>query len=107
MLAVALAEEQIAAVLHDLIEDTPWTLDQLRAQGFTEAVITALDALTRRDGESYDDFIRRAAMDPIARAVKRADLTDNMDLSRIEAPTARDHARTEKYRNARALLDAQ
>ncbi len=107
MLAVFLVEERIAAVLHDVVEDTPWTLARLRAQGFSEAVIAALEALTHREGESYDDFVRRAALDPIARTVKRADLADNMDLSRISAPTARDHARVEKYRNALPLLDAR
>lgn len=74
---------RIAAVLHDVVEDTPWTLDGLAAEGFREEVVSAVDALTRREGEIYLDFCRRAAEDPVARLVKLADLEDNLDPARV------------------------
>jgi hypothetical protein len=99
-------EERIVAVLHDVLEDCPaWTVERLQGEGFSPSVISGLLAVTRQPGEGYDDFVRRAAADPIGRAVKRADLLDNADLSRIEAPTDRDQARTEKYRRALATLE--
>lgn len=105
MLRVTLPWERIAAVLHDVVEDTHWTLDQLRVEGFSDSVIAAIDSLTRREGETYEDFVKRAAADPIGRVVKRADLLDNLDLSRIANPTAKDAERAAKYRNALAVLD--
>ncbi|MFC4159504.1 hypothetical protein [Chitinimonas lacunae] len=98
---------RIVAVLHDTVEDCGISFDSLRAEGFSEAVIAALDAVTRREGESYEDFIIRAAADPIGRRVKRADLEDNSDLSRIAEPGPHDWVRLEKYRRALSLLDAQ
>lgn len=97
---------RIAAVLHDVCEDCPgWTLVRLRAEGFAEPVLSALAAVTKRDGEPYDDFVRRAAGDPIGRQVKLADMQDNCDLTRITNPTDADHARIEKYRRAIALIE--
>lgn len=105
MLRMRTEPERIAAVLHDLLEDTGWEMEQLRAEGFSEGVLRALDHLTRREGEGYHPFVRRAAHDSVARAVKRADLEDNMDLSRIPHPTGKDHARLEKYRQALEILE--
>jgi hypothetical protein len=104
MLAVRSSDERIVGVLHDLVEDTPWTLEQLRAEGFSGAVVEAVDAMTRREGEDYFDFVRRAGANPLARPVKVADLRDNLDLTRIAAPNQRDHDRCERYRQALALL---
>lgn len=102
MLGVA-PEHREAAVLHDVLEDCPaWPLQRLRLEGFSEEVLDALVALTRRKGESYEAFIDRLSANRMARAVKVADLRDNSDLSRIAAPTAKDHARCAKYE--RALL---
>ena len=106
MLRVTLPEERIAAVLHDVVEDNKhWTLDRLRLEGFSDSVIAAIDSLTHRDGESYEDFVKRAAANPIGRVVKRADLLDNLDPSRIANPTAKDIERVEKYKNALEVLD--
>jgi (p)ppGpp synthase/HD superfamily hydrolase len=101
-------DARIAAVLHDVVEDTDWTLERLRAEGFSEAVLAGLEAVTKREreGESYEDFVRRAAAHPIGRLVKRADLQDNLDPTRIAHPTDHDRARFEKYRRALAILDA-
>jgi hypothetical protein len=97
MLRLDTNEERIAGVLHDVVEDCGLSIDDLRAEGFSEAV-------TIRDGESYDDFVARAAADPIGRRVKLADLEDNSDLRRIRNPTAKDYARIEKYQRAIRLI---
>jgi (p)ppGpp synthase/HD superfamily hydrolase len=104
MLAVTAPEERIVAALHDVVEDTPWTLDALRAEGFSNEVVAAVDAMTRRDGEEYFGFVRRAVAHPIARPVKIADLRDNMDMARSAAPAARDHARIDRYREALQMI---
>ncbi len=94
----------IAAVLHDVVEDSDWTLEQLRGEGFSEEVLQAVDCLTNRDGESYDEFIARAETNAIARQVKIADLEDNMNVKRIGEMSPKDLARIEKYHRAwRAL----
>jgi hypothetical protein len=100
MLSVSTDEERITALLHDVVEDCGVSLDALRAEGFSEIVIDAIDSVTRRLGESYETFVHRAASNPIGRQVKLADLEDNSDLSRIANPTAQDHERVAKYRRA-------
>ncbi len=92
-----------AACLHDLVEDTHVTLDGLAAGGFCTATLAAVDALTRRDGESYRDYIDRLATNAIARAVKLADLRDNLDPRRVEAARAGGHDTTaleQRYNDA-------
>lgn len=105
MLAVEGERERIAAVLHDVAEDCPeWPLDRLRSLPFSGGVCDALDALTRRTGEDYFDFIIRCGMDPIARTVKLADLEDNMNLRRIKKPNEKDFERVQKYGRACTML---
>jgi hypothetical protein len=105
MLRMQTDAEKMTAVLHDVVEDTPWTLEGLRAEGFPEEVLEAVDHLTQREGESYDDFTRRAASHPVARRVKIADLEDNMDVRRIANVTEWDAERLTKYhRTWRALV---
>ena len=106
MLAVATPAARMVAVLHDVVEDTSVTLEQLREEGFPDSVVEAVDALTKRDSENYEAFIRRVAPIPIAREVKLADLRDNADLSRIADPTEKDRARIEKYRGAIEYLQS-
>jgi (p)ppGpp synthase/HD superfamily hydrolase len=107
MLSLSSADERIVAILHDVCEDCPgWTLDRLRAEGFPDHIIAALDSVTKRAGESYEAFASRAAANPIGRQVKLADLADNCDPSRIAAPTEHDHQRIEKYRRAIKLIQA-
>jgi (p)ppGpp synthase/HD superfamily hydrolase len=92
---------RIAAVLHDLVEDTEWELADLEKEGFPAEIVTAVDALTKRAGEEYGDFVARAATNPIARLVKLADLEDNMDLTRLStAPNQKDFDRLSKYHQA-------
>ena len=92
--------ERICAVLHDVVEDTDISLDYLRDQGFSEEVLSALDALTRRYGETYDEYIGRIVKNKTAGHVKMCDLFDNMDLSRIKNPSDADRERVKKYRKA-------
>ena len=100
MLKMRTTDERIVAVLHDVIEDTPWTLDQLAAEGFSPAILTALDRLTRKSDETYEAFILRAAADPFSAAVKLADLEDNSDTSRLPSVTDKDRERLAKYQRA-------
>ena len=104
MLRMSTEPTRIAAVLHDVVEDSSWSLEDLAREGFSQEVRNAVDALSRREGEDYLDFVRRAAADPVAAPVKRADLEDNLDLGRIEIPTDRDRERIRRYERALDLL---
>lgn len=97
-------DERIVALLHDVVEDSDITLGDLRRDGFSDAVVDAVDALTRRRHEVYSAYILRVAANPLAVAVKVADLADNMDLSRIPNPQPRDYARLGKYGEALRVL---
>jgi (p)ppGpp synthase/HD superfamily hydrolase len=93
--------EMIVAVLHDVVEDNPdWTLERLRAEGFSAEIIDAVDHLTRREEESYKEFVKRAQQNPLARQVKLADLEDNMDLKRVKNLTETDKERLARYHKA-------
>lgn len=105
MLRAETREEKMVAVLHDVIEDSAWTVELLAREGFPARVIEALERLTRRPAETYEGFIERVAEDPLARKVKLLDLRDNADLGRIPAPSPEDHARVAKYRRAIARLE--
>ena len=100
MMRVNTEEEKIAAVLHDVVEDTDITLDSLRQAGIPENIIAAVDCLTKREGEGYEDYLQRAKGNPIALKVKIADLEDNMDIRRIDKITGKDIERLNKYRKA-------
>ena len=79
--------------------DPDWTLEQLGARGFSDDVLAAVDCLTRREAETYEAFIERVRTNPVARAVKLADLEDNMDIHRIGELTERDLARLTTLNN--------
>ena len=106
MLRMSSLEERIVAVLHDVVEDCGISLDDLRKEGFSEAVLSAIESVTKVLGESYEDFVERAAQNPIGRVVKLADLEENSDLSRIASPSWEDLERIEKYRRAIGRLRA-
>jgi (p)ppGpp synthase/HD superfamily hydrolase len=106
MLRVSGVSERMAAILHDVVEDTPVTLAQLATEGFSKEVLDAVDALTKRPGETRLEAARRAAANPIARVVKLADNAENMDLSRISNPTQKDYDRLEEYKRVREILIA-
>lgn len=106
MLAVRTPHERMAAVLHDVVEDCspPWTLEKLAQEGFPAEVLTAVEALTKRPGETRLAAARRAAADPVALRVKLADVADNLDLGRIATLTMDDFKRILEYREVQAEL---
>ena len=76
-------EERMAGILHDIVEDTDWTFEQLAGEGIPPQVIDAVRCLTKQEGEDYGHFIERVKTNPIAIEVKLNDLRDNMDVTRI------------------------
>ena len=95
-------DEKIVAILHDVVEKNPrWSLSRLASEGFKPKVIDAVDAMTRRTAESYEDFVLRAAANPTSKAVKIADLMDNIHMSRSAGLDA------SKYRKAIELVTNQ
>lgn len=97
-------DEKMAAILHDVIEDSDWTLEALSNEDFSAIVLKAVDDLTRRDGEDYMDYINRLKSNPIARRVKLADLEDNMDLRRLNTISKKDVERLARYHEAWIIL---
>ena len=94
-------EERIVGVLHDVVEDTPWTFEMLEAEGFSSEIIAALKCVTKiSENENYDDFIERVKKNPLAVAVKINDLTDNMDIRRLPYLSDKDVKRLKKYLKA-------
>ncbi|MEQ1773782.1 MAG: HD domain-containing protein [Burkholderiales bacterium] len=107
MLHVTTESERITAVLHDVVEDCEgWSFERLREEGFSAEIIEALQAVTKRGGETYEDFVARASENKIGRRVKLSDLRDNCDLSRIAHPTEKDHERIARYRRAIAYIES-
>ena len=104
MLKMTTDQARIVAVLHDLIEDTDWTIERLVQEGFDPAIRAAVDCLTKREGEGYEAFIQRVQLNPLAVKVKIADLEDNMDGSRLKEVTEADEKRISKYKNALQVL---
>ena len=92
------------ALLHDVVEDTPYTLDDLRAEGFPEEVLDGVALLTHDPAVPYMDYVRRIRSSPLATKVMLADLRHNSDITRLDTVTERDLARLEKYRAAARLL---
>jgi (p)ppGpp synthase/HD superfamily hydrolase len=104
MMRLETEAERMAAILHDVVEDTPYTLERLRGLGYPEEVLGALDCLTKREGETYEAFIERVRPHPLARRVKLADLEDNMDVRRLLTVGAKETERLARYRAAWARL---
>jgi len=106
MLSLNNEKDRVVGVLHDVIEDTNITYEYLKANGFegeTE-ILEALESVTKKEEETYEEFIDRVALNSIGKRVKLADLQDNMDLSRITNPTTKDFERLKKYEKAKARL---
>lgn len=94
-------DEKIVGVLHDIVEDTPWTFEALLAEGFPAHIVDALRCVTKiSDDEPYEQFIERVKTNPLAVAVKINDLTDNMDIRRLADITDKDVSRLRKYLKA-------
>ena len=95
----------VCALLHDVVEDTDYTLADLREMGFSEAVLAAIALMTHADGVPYMDYVAAIKPNRIARAVKLADLRHNSDMTRLAVVTPRDEERAQKYRRAIAFLE--
>ena len=94
----------IVALLHDVIEDTDYTLENLRDMGFSEAALEAIALMTHAPDVPYMDYVAKIKTNPVARAVKLADLRHNSDMTRLDQVTPWDETRAEKYKKAMALL---
>lgn len=103
MQAVTSEKERIVAVIHDIVEDTEVDLSYIQLN-FGMEVAVALDHLTRREGESYSNFINRCKENDLARVVKKADIMDNMNLGRLKTITDEDVKRNMKYSKALGIL---
>lgn len=99
-------ETTIVALLHDVVEDTDYTVEDLAKMGFSESVITAISLMTHDDAVEYMDYVLAIKENPIARAVKLADLKHNSDLSRLDCIDEKALARKEKYAKAIDLLES-
>lgn len=98
----------IAALLHDVVEDTDWTLEQLAAEGFPQEAMEVLALLTHPEGQPYMEYIAGLQHNPVAVKIKLADLRHNSDFTRLSAVTADQRERLErKYAPAFALLEGK
>lgn len=97
-------EEKVTAYLHDVLEDSEYDEMYLRMCGFSDKVVEAVKTLTKGVDEDYVHYIDRISQNKLATSVKLADLSHNMDTSRIEHHVETDYARVEKYRAAMKRL---
>ena len=95
----------VVALLHDVVEDTDYTLEDIRAMGFNQNVIEAIRLMTHAEGVPYLDYVAKSKENPIARAVKLADLAHNSDLTRLDTVDEKAIARAQKYAQAIRLLE--
>ena len=100
-------ETTIVALLHDVIEDSSFTAEDISAMGFSDDIIEALKLLTHDKNTDYFEYVLKIKDNPIARAVKIADLTHNSDLSRLPNVTQKDILRVEKYKKAIEILNPE
>jgi (p)ppGpp synthase/HD superfamily hydrolase len=100
-------EERIVGVLHDVVEDSDWTFEDLRKEGYSKRIVDALDCVTKRsDNEDYDVFLERTRKNPLSVRVKLNDLIDNMDIRRMNQVQEKDVKRLNKYLRAYRILAA-
>lgn len=99
------SEETVCvALLHDVVEDTDLTFEDLQKEGFPEEVLAALKLMTHDETAAYMDYVKEIRKNPIASAVKLADLRHNSDLTRLDTVDEKAEKRAEKYRKAIELL---
>ena len=98
-------EEKICGILHDLVEDSDWTFEQLENEGFPHEIVDALKCLTKlAEEEDYDEFINRVLQNKLAISVKINDLTDNLDIKRMSEVRNENLKRINKYLKAYKYL---
>ena len=98
-------ESTVVALLHDVVEDTDYTIDDLISMGFGKTITDAIALMTHADGVAYMDYVREIKNNPIAKAVKLADLKHNSDLTRLDVVDEKALKRKEKYLKAISLLE--
>ncbi len=98
-------EEMAAAVLHDVIEDTSISAEDLLNSGIPGKVVDIVKTVTKIEGESYDDFIYRISASEPAVRVKISDIRDNLDICRLETLSDKDMQRLKKYHKALKILN--
>lgn len=106
MTGVSTYDAMVVAALHDLIEDTDITLESLKELGFRKEIVEAVDAVSKRDGEEYMDYVARAAANPIGIQVKLSDLKDNLAKTRKLPEDERSKKKIKKYKKAMAYIEA-
>lgn len=98
-------DEKIVGVLHDVVEDTDWTFEQLEQEGFSKHLVEAIRCLSKTsEDEDYEEFIERVKTNPLAIKVKLYDLTDNMDIKRMPEVKEKDIERMNNYLKAYKML---
>ncbi len=98
-------DEMLVALLHDVVEDSETSFDDLVEAGFGEEVVEAVRCLTKEEGVTYEEYLKRVKANPLARVVKLLDLKDNMNLSRLPRVTEEDWERRERYEQAYRFLE--
>ena len=107
MINLDTTDERTAGVLHDVVERNPaWPITVLRAEGFPEHILAAVDAVTRREDEAYEAFVLRAGQNELGRRIKLADLGDNLRTARSLPPSAKILKKIAKHEKAQAMLVA-
>jgi (p)ppGpp synthase/HD superfamily hydrolase len=99
-------KEMAVAALHDVVEDSDLSIEDLVNEGFSEDIVNAVDCLSRREAEEYDDFILRISKSQLAKKVKIEDIKDNLNLARLSEVTDKDLERVEKYHRALKKLES-
>lgn len=95
---------QVVAILHDVVEDGSITLEQL-TQAFPAEVVAGVDGMTRREGETYEQFIARCNENPLSREVKKSDIQDNLNVTRLGEVSPKDAERLNRYVQALKVLN--
>jgi (p)ppGpp synthase/HD superfamily hydrolase len=106
MMQVEKMDAKIVALLHDVVEDSETSIENLAKEGFPNKILKAVELLTKTEHKLYEDYIQEIKKNDLARVVKLADLKDNMNISRLKALTENDKLRIKKYRAAYKLLNA-
>ncbi|MCZ2392986.1 MAG: phosphohydrolase [Chitinophagales bacterium] len=105
MMSVEKMDEKIVALLHDVVEDSEITFEELAKEGFPKKILKAVDLLTKSESKLYEDYIQEIRRNELARMVKMADLKDNLNTSRLKALTESDKLRVKKYKSAYKFLN--
>jgi len=100
MLACVEYDAKIVAILHDVIEDTSLTIDDLKLEGFGDEILDAVSSLSKSPKDDYQQYLERISQNRLAVLVKLSDLKDNMDLSRLVDVSQKDVERAKKYLDA-------